>query len=77
MAFFEDNFTDTDGVLLQDHSPDTGDSWTRLWGTVGTNAEINTNRCRSDGDIKVFTKRFRGAGRRWAAYLPDRLMARL
>ena len=51
MAIFSDTFTDTDGVLLQSHVPDTGTSWTRLWGTTNTNAEINTNRCRSDGDL--------------------------
>jgi hypothetical protein len=51
MAIFADNFTGTDGTLLDAHAPDTGTSWTRLWGTAGTNAEINTNRVRSDGDL--------------------------
>ena len=48
MAFFEDNFTDTDGTLLQDHAPDEGDSWTRLWGSgAGIDAEISSNQCRA------------------------------
>lgn len=52
MAVFADNFTDSDGVTLQSHTPDTGTSWTRLWGTAaGVDIEINTNRARSDGTL--------------------------
>jgi hypothetical protein len=52
MAIFSDDFTDTDGVLLQNHTPGTGTSWTQLWqSTAGVDAEINTNRCRSDGTL--------------------------
>lgn len=54
MAFFVDNFTDTDGVVLQSHTPNTGTSWTMLWQTsAGVDAEINTNRCRSDGTLNA------------------------
>src|SRR5688572_21716850 len=54
MAFFVDNFTDTDGVVIQNHTPDTGTSWTVLWQTsAGVDAEINTNRCRSDGTLNA------------------------
>src|SRR3990167_6422241 len=31
MPVFSDTFTDTDGVQLQNHTPDTGTGWTRLW----------------------------------------------
>jgi hypothetical protein len=52
MAIFSDTFADTDGVVLQSHTPDVGTSWTRLWGSAaGVDAEINTNRCRSDGTL--------------------------
>src|SRR5688572_19436963 len=54
MAFFVDNFTDTDGVTLQNHPPNTGTSWTMLWQTsAGVDAEINTNGCRSDGTLNA------------------------
>lgn len=51
MAFFADNFTGTDGTTLQAHAPDTGTSWTRLWGTNAANdLEINGNACRPDAN---------------------------
>jgi len=49
-TIFSSNFTAADGTLVQDLVPDVGTSFTRLWGTTNTNAEINSNRCRSDGD---------------------------
>lgn len=53
MPIFADNFTDTDGVLLQNHTPNTGTAWTRLWGDTGVDAEINSNQCRSDGTLNA------------------------
>lgn len=47
MPFFFDAFTGTDATTLQAHAPNTGTSWTRLWGTnVLRNLEINGNACR-------------------------------
>jgi hypothetical protein len=46
MAIFADNFTGSDGTQLQSHTPDTGTSWTRLWGSNGTlDLVITSNRC--------------------------------
>lgn len=36
MAVFSDTFTGSTGTQLQSHTPDTGTSWTRLWGSVST-----------------------------------------
>lgn len=33
-TIFNDAFTGTDTTQLQSHTPDTGTSWTRLWGSV-------------------------------------------
>ncbi len=33
---FSDTFTGSDGTQLQSHTPDTGTSWTRLWGSNAT-----------------------------------------
>lgn len=53
MPVFLDNCVDTDLVLIQNHVPDLGTSWTRLWGTLNTNAEIFANQIRSDGDLNA------------------------
>lgn len=50
--FLSDTFTDTDGVLLQNHTPDTGDTWSALGfdvnGTSSTqDAETRNNRGQS------------------------------
>jgi len=41
----QDSFTDTNGVLLQNHTPEIGGAW--IQDTVGGTAEINTNRLRN------------------------------
>ena len=46
MAFITDTFTDTDGVLLSAHTPDSGGSWA-LNSAYTATGEINTNRARS------------------------------
>lgn len=57
MAFFADNFTGTDTTQLQSHAPDTGTSWTRLWGSqatldwVITSNQINPETDADDGVI--------------------------
>jgi len=43
MAFVNDSFTDTDGVLLENHTGETGATWTKHPGHSGS-AEIDTNR---------------------------------
>jgi len=40
---FEDSFTDTDAVYLENHTPDTGTGWTRSVGSAGAGA-IDTNK---------------------------------
>ena len=53
MAFVSDTFTDTDGVLLQNHTPDVGGAWEALdfsWPSLAATtlyAAINTNRARA------------------------------
>jgi hypothetical protein len=42
MPFAYDTFTDTDGTLLQNHTSDSGHSWSRVVGSV--NFEIRNNR---------------------------------
>src|SRR5262245_39276835 len=52
MPFFTDNFTDTDAVLLDAHTPDTGTSWTKVWSSAANaEAEISSNQCRSKGSL--------------------------
>jgi len=52
VPFFADNFTDTDAVRLEDHTPDTGTSWTRLWGSAaGLQWIITSNRAGSETDV--------------------------
>ena len=50
-GFVVDHFTDTDNVLLQDHTPDTGGAWEALdfyfVDSSSIDAHIKTNRCRS------------------------------
>jgi len=51
-TFVSDLFTDTNATALQDHTPDTGGTWAEMAFTAfgipsTTDAEINTNRCRS------------------------------
>jgi len=49
VAFFADNFTDTDAVLLENHTPDTGTSWTRLWtSAAGLQWTITSNQAASE-----------------------------
>jgi hypothetical protein len=47
MAFIKDTFTDTDGTLLENHSPDTGGAWSKV--TSNTSAEIQSDQL-SGGD---------------------------
>jgi hypothetical protein len=44
----EDNFTDTDGTLLQSHSSDSGHSWTKH-SSSNADAQVETNRARGQG----------------------------
>lgn len=50
MAIFVDNFTGVNATLLQNHTPDTGTSWSSLWqSTAGEDFEITTNQCAAKG----------------------------
>src|SRR3990167_8328049 len=54
MAFFEDTFTGNDDTALQNHTPDTGDSWTRIWtSTDGTKYEIISNKIQQAGSANT------------------------
>jgi hypothetical protein len=41
---FKDNFTDTYGTTLEQHTPDIGDSWTKLIQVASGTLKINTNK---------------------------------
>lgn len=45
---FRDTFSDSDGTLLQNHTPNTGTGWTRVWNSSGRSAEIDGNIMRSE-----------------------------
>ena len=45
-VFISDTFTDTDGVILQDHTPETGGTWVKRLGSSG-NIEITSNEIRA------------------------------
>lgn len=45
-VLFDDTFTDTDGVLLDAHTPDTGTSWTQVYQNGGSG-------CSNDPDLQI------------------------
>src|SRR3990172_2791168 len=52
MAIFSDTFTDTSGVLLQNHTPTEGTSWSILWQSAsGEDFAISSNRAVESGTI--------------------------
>lgn len=53
-VFASDTFTDSDGTLLQNHTPTVGGSWTKLVGGTGADIEIYSNRATPSGDGVVY-----------------------
>jgi hypothetical protein len=50
----QDTFTDSDGVYLQDHTPDIGGSWQDIFGDPpSTGLHIDTNKLAWDGDNHI------------------------
>ena len=52
--FVRDTFTDADGVLLQDHTPDVGGSWSRISGQLNVTIEIGANQAVGVGAVGGF-----------------------
>jgi hypothetical protein len=51
-TIFNDTFTDTTGVTLQSHTPNTGTSWTRVWSSNASYGwEIDTNQVIANGSL--------------------------
>lgn len=53
-VFASDAFTDSNGTLLQNHTPTVGGLWTKLVGGTGADIEIHNNQATPSGDGVVY-----------------------